>query len=145
MNWQDELRQLRYQHHVRQYPNAANDGLLEYVKKHPYKANNANRLTACICDWINFSGGCATRINTTGTMRKINGVMKWTKGSTRKGTADIHAIIGGRHVSIEVKFGKDRMSDDQIKERERIETAGGIYYIAKDMESFVTWYRQTFL
>ena len=144
MNWKERLRNLRYEHHKKQYPQAYKDGHLEHVLRHPYKDTNANALTACIVDYINFSGGSATRINTTGTIRKIKGEMKWTNGGTRKGTADIHAIVAGTHVSIEVKFGKDRLSKNQVKERERIEQAGGIYYVATGMENFVAWYDETF-
>lgn len=66
--------------------------------------------------------------------------MKWTKGGGRKGSADIHAIIQGRAASIEVKIGSDTMGPDQIKEQQRITGAGGLYFIASDMPSFVTWY-----
>lgn len=32
----------------------------------------------------------------------------------------------------------------QLKEKQRIEAAGDIYYVAIDMQSFVEWYEQTF-
>jgi Holliday junction resolvase len=62
------------------------------------------------------------------------------KGTTKRGTADIHAVIGGRHVSIEVKAGRDRMSDAQHKTKAAIESCGGVYYIACDFASFTEWY-----
>jgi hypothetical protein len=36
------------------------------------------------------------------------------------------------------------MSEDQFKERNRIEASGGLYFIATDMPSFVYWYLKTF-
>lgn len=114
------------------------------MKLKAWKDTTANGLTACIVDWINLNGYSATRISTMGTVRKINGEMKWTHGSTRKGTADIHAVIRGRHVSIEVKIGRDKISRDQERERERIEKAGGYYFVAINMDSFIEWYNVRF-
>ncbi len=72
-------------------------------------------------------------------MRKINGKYKWTHGNTRKGVSDIHTCIRGFHVSIEIKIGKDKMNQDQIKEK-----AGGLYFVANDFESFLNWYNHWF-
>ena len=110
----------------------------------PYKDTTANELTKSIIDFITFSGGSAVRINTQGQLRKIRGEMKWTHGSTRRGTADLHCIFQGRHISIEIKIGNDKQSPDQIKEAERITKAGGLYYVAKDMQSFLEWWKETF-
>ena len=70
--------------------------------------------------------------------------MVWTHGNTRKGTADIHSIFQGRHISIEIKIGNDKQSDQQMKESGRVINAGGVYYVAKNMESFLEWWKQTF-
>lgn len=110
----------------------------------PYRDKTANDLTKSIIDFINFSGGDANRINTQGQLRKIRGEMKWTLGSTRRGTSDIHAIFQGRALSIEIKIGNDRQSEDQIKEAERITRAGGLYFVAKNMDSFLEWWKETF-
>lgn len=110
----------------------------------PYRDNTANELTKSIIDFINFSAGDANRINCQGQVRKINGRMVWTHGSTRRGVADIHAIFRGRHISIEIKIGNDKQSNDQIKEAERIRKAGGLYFVAKDMPSFLEWWNETF-
>ena len=37
---------------------------------------------------------------------------------------------------IEIKYGKDRQSDDQIRYQEMIEKAGGIYIIVKNFDDF---------
>lgn len=114
------------------------------MKIKPYRDTTANGLTSAIIDFIIFSGGDANRINTQGQLRKINGRMTWTHGSTRKGTADIHAIFQGRHISIEIKIGNDKQSDQQIKEAGRVRSAGGLYYVARDMQSFIEWWQGQF-
>ena len=77
-----------------------------------YEDRTANGLTRCILDFVKFSGGFATRVQSQGQYRPGVGGRKgqYTYGTTRRGTADIHAIINGFHLSIEVKIGKDRMS-----------------------------------
>ena len=112
------------------------------MKPKTYDSKTANGLTKMICDWINYNGGQAERISTTG--RYIVAQRKWIKGSGTKGSADISATINGKSIKIEVKIGKDRQSDDQKRYQEMIERAGGIYYIAKDFDSFYEWYNLNF-
>jgi hypothetical protein len=107
-----------------------------------YTDKTANGLTKMIIDWINYNGGQAERISTTG--RYLVAQRKWIKGTGTKGSADISATIQGKSVKIEVKIGKDKMSEDQHKYQESIEKAGGIYYIAKDFDSFYEWYNLNF-
>lgn len=114
------------------------------MKVKPYRDNTANGLTQAIIDFIIFSGGHANRINSQGQLRKIKGEMKWTYGSTNRGTADIHAIFQGRHISIEIKIGNDKQSEQQIKEAEQVIKAGGLYYVAKNMQSFLEWCQEQF-
>jgi hypothetical protein len=113
------------------------------MKPKAYDPKKANGLTKMICDWINYNGGQAERISTTG--RYIVAQRKWIKGSGTKGSADISATINGKSIKIEVKIGKDRQSDNQKRYQEMIERAGGIYYIAKDFDSFYEWYNATFI
>lgn len=142
--WQDELKALKLDYIERTAPGFFKASGGDTMKLKLWSDKTANGLTTCVCDWIKYNGGDAQRVNTTGTMRKINGEMKWTHSGSRRGSADVHAIIGGRAVSIEIKIGKDRQSDDQKKEQQRIENAGGIYFIANDMNQFVEWYKSTF-
>lgn len=114
------------------------------MKTNPYRDDTANNLTKSIIDFIIFSGGDANRINTQGQQRRIKGRMIWTYGNTRKGTADIHAIFKGRALRIEIKIGNDKQSEAQIKEAERITKAGGLYFVAKDMPSFLKWWGEHF-
>ena len=138
------LHELKLQRYAITHPNYPQD----YIPKTMYKDSTANGLTRAICDYINYNGYQAERINTMGTARekkttagKVIGVT-WTKGTSTAGSADISATIKGRSVKIEVKIGKDRQSDAQKRYQENIEKAGGTYIIAKDFDSFVEWYNQ---
>jgi hypothetical protein len=143
-SWKNTMRSLKLE-----YIKSISPGFFELsggykMKTKAYTDKSANGLTKCIVDFINYSGGSATRINTTGQRRKINGTYHWTFGTTRKGTADIHAIYQGRHISIEVKIDKDRLSKYQLSEAERIRRAGGYYVVATDMQTFLEWFYDTF-
>jgi hypothetical protein len=100
------------------------------------EVETANGLTDYICNLITLTGNYANRINSAGRVIKSKYGSVYIPTKTYKGTADIHACINGKHVSIEVKIGKDRQSLDQKKEEKRITNAKGIYMIVKDAESF---------
>lgn len=116
--------------------------------------NSANSLTASIEFYINATGNQAERISNQGQYRKGKKIEvgtgeiaytkqlpgKWTPGQGTKGTADISATINGKSVKIEVKYGRDRQSEVQKQYQEKIESAKGIYYIARDFDTFVEWY-----
>ncbi len=153
MNWKQELKELKYKHIERTSPAFFIASGARTMRLNPYNDTTSNGLTKCILDWINYSGGTANRINTQGQVRKERvefagghhkDFIRFTPSATRKGTADIHAVMNGRHLSIEVKIGRDRLSEHQLKEQERITTAGGLYFVAKDMESFVSWFKNEF-
>jgi hypothetical protein len=115
-----------------------------------WQDNSANALTKSIVGFLNLSGHFAERINTMGTYRQGKKIQvgentrqlpgKYTRTTGVKGSADIAATIKGRAVKIEVKYGKDRMSEAQKEYAERTEAAGGIYYVARDFDSFKEWY-----
>jgi hypothetical protein len=144
IDWKAELKRLKLAHIQKTAPGfyQASGGDTMTIK--PYSDKTANGLTTAVCDWIKFNGGDAQRINTQGQMRKINGEMKWTHSGSRRGAADIHAIITGRAVSIEIKIGRDQLSGQQLSEKLRVEAAGGLYFVARDMDQFVRWYKETF-
>lgn len=120
-----------------------------------YNDQTTNGLTKCVYDFLKHSGHYVNRINTQGQARieKIQLAhgrtlekLKFTPSTTNKGTADLDSIIQGKPVKIEIKCKatKDRMRDDQRKEQKKIEAAGGIYYVCRDMETFLQWYDETF-
>lgn len=138
------MHELKLRKYAITHPNLPPD----YIPKTMYKDSTANGLTKAICDYINYHGYQAERINTMGTARekkttagKVIGVT-WTKGTSTAGSADISATIKGRSVKIEVKIGKDRQSEAQKRYQENIERAGGTYYIARNFDDFVDFFNE---
>jgi hypothetical protein len=101
--------------------------------------STANGLTQAILSWLELNGCWATRVSSAG--RYIQSQGKFIPSTTKRGTADIHAVIGGRHVSIEVKVGKDRMSEDQHKVKAAIEKAGGVWFVVRSFDDFLKFYK----
>jgi len=141
-----DLEDFAYKKQKEKYPS------FPYPTRPIYKDNTANGLTRCVIDSITFFGFQAERINSMG--RPVNteketalgsvGGVKWIKGTSTKGTADISATIKGRAVKIEIKCKatKDNyQSQDQKNYQKEIEKAGGIYLIVRDYESFYNWYK----
>ena len=129
----------------------------KYLGKSKYRDDTANGLTRCIIDYIKLHGGQAERVNSMGvpidTRREVTdiighrrtiGSVQWRPSGATVGSADISATIQGRSVKIEVKIGLDRQSEAQKAYQKEVEAAGGIYYIARDFTSFVSWYKATF-
>ena len=117
-----------------------------------YRDDNANSLTRCVIDFLNFSGHLAERINSTGRFIDRTQVFTDIAGRNRsigsgqstptpgtKGTADTSATINGRSVKIEIKM-KDKQSEVQREYQRRIEAAGGVYLIVRSFAEFMTWY-----
>lgn len=113
-----------------------------YIPKPIRTDKTANGLTQCIIEYIKMRGGQAERISITGRPHQIGNKIKWTKSHMTKGAADISATINGQSVKIEVKIGTDRQSEKQRQYQAAIERAGGIYYIARNFNDFVKWYKQ---
>ncbi|MCW3108474.1 MAG: hypothetical protein JWQ09_2980 [Segetibacter sp.] len=153
MNWRDELRELKYSQMEKRTPGAFVASGGRTMKLKPYNDTTANGLTNCIIDWINYSGGHATRINTQGQVRKEKielafgnkrEIVRFTPSTTAKGTFDITATIQGRSVKIEVKIGRDKLSDAQINQQQKEEAAGALCFVARDMSSFIEWFTAIF-
>jgi len=125
-----------------------------YLPSTEWNDNSANSLTKSIIFYINATGNQAERIGNQGQYREGNKIQvgtgeiaytkqlpgKWTPGQGTKGTADISATINGKSVKIEVKYKADVQSKAQKDYQQKIETAKGIYYIARDFDTFVEWY-----
>ncbi len=143
-----KLQQLEY---CNRYKDSSVPDYARFIKK--YSDKTANSLTKCIIDWITLNGGHAERVNTMGRpidqtkivanvlgqQQKI-GSMKWGFGSGKRGSADIHSIIKGKSVMIEVKIGRDKQSEHQKIYQSQVERAGAIYYIARNFSDFVEFY-----
>ncbi len=130
----DELKKLSAAAKAERYP-LVPDYALPRTK---VKTSTANGLTKAIVDWLILNGCWATRVSSAGRYLPLMG--KYIPSTTKRGTADIHAVIGGKHVSIEVKVGKDRMSEAQRKVKADVERSGGVYFVARSFDEFVTFY-----
>ena len=150
------LKELELQKSRERSPN-----LPEYARvAYKYSDKKANGLTRCIIDWIKFNGGQAERISVTGRYIDNSKVVTDVLGNKRKigsgtyipsnmqvGSADISATIKNKNgiglsCKIEVKIGRDIQSPEQKKYQEQVESAGGVYIIARNFEDFVKDYER---
>jgi hypothetical protein len=134
MTWKQRYFDAHYKHTKERTPSVVADG--HYCNPSIPKVNTANGLTLLICNYINWMGYRATRISTSG--RVVGG--KYIYGQTRRGTADISATIKGRSCMFEIKVGKDKASDFQLKEQAKERAAGGEYYFTHSPEQFFEQY-----
>ena len=157
-----KLEELYINYTKQNYPNFP-----EYaIPKEKFSDKTANDLTKTICKFITYIGGQAERISNQGQYRDNTKVVTdvlgrkrtigsgtWTKGQGTNGTADISSTIPikmkngqtiGLSLKIEVKIGKDRMSQAQGRYKQEIEKTGGRYMIAKDFDSFLIEFRELY-
>ena len=134
MTFKERYNAAHHEYYKVKYPNVVADGL--YCSPTLPKYKTANGLTKFITNYILWAGWRATRVNTMG--RQVGG--KWIPGTTRKGTADISATIKGRSIMIEIKVGKDKASEYQLKEQELERKSGGIFEFISTPEEFFTLY-----
>lgn len=103
------------------------------------KAETANQITRNILRAANMQPGCvAYRVNNVGVWDAEKGIHR--KGNTEKGLPDVILIFKGRFVGIEVKAGRDKLSEDQLKRKFEIERAGGIYFEARSTDGFLKFF-----
>lgn len=118
----------------RKYPNHT-EGVLCPRK---FRDDSSNDLTTCIVKYITLCGGFATRINSTGIYdKRLN---RYRPGTQKKGIADIMGTYKGFSLNIEVKYGKDKQSEDQKKIEDEVIRAGGLYYEAHNFTDFKKWF-----
>lgn len=134
VDFKERYNQAHYEYYCKKYPNVVLDGL--YCKPTLPKYKTANGLTKFITNYILWAGWRATRINSMG--RQVGG--KWIPGTTRKGTADISATVKGRSIMIEIKVGRDKPSEYQLKEQELERKSGGIFEFISSPEEFFILY-----
>lgn len=140
------LTKLKAKHLRAKYPNIP----AYAISKPKYKDNTSNGLTKCIITAINLCGGQAERISNTGRVidtsytytnvigqKKTIGGIKYIPGTGTNGTADVSAIWNGLSLKIEVKIGRDKLSEAQKQYRDKVEANGGIYIVARSYRGFV--------
>lgn len=149
-----KLEDLHLKYFKNKYPNVPENA----IPKEKFSDKSANELTKTIIKFITYIDGQAERISSQGQYRDNTKVVtdvlgrkrtigsgQWTKGSSTLGTADISAIYKGLSFKIEVKIGKDKMSDAQKKYKQDVERAGAVYIIAKDFDNFIIDFKNEIL
>ena len=145
-----KLQRLEFEERYRNKPNYP-----DYAKvKTRYSDRTANGLTKCVLRFLQITGNHAERVNVTG--RPIDrtkvvtnalgqqqriGSIEWLPTTGMKGSGDIHAVIKGRFVAIEVKM-KDRQSEAQKEYQKQIEQAGGLYWLVRSFDEFIRLYNE---
>ena len=131
MNALQYLRQLHEAAQRERYPNVPSHARV----KPTYSDKSANELTKAVLAYIRFSGGWATRVNSTGVFDERR--QQWRTGNTVPGTPDIMGTLAdGRFIGVEVKTGSDRQSDQQKAVEKAVKQSGGIYLVARSFQEF---------
>lgn len=100
--------------------------------------SKSNDLTKAIIHEFYLAGAYAWRASSVGIFdRKLGGY----RTAAKKGVSDILACYNGILIAVEVKIGKDRMSDEQVGFMRNILKVGGEAFVAKDIEEFKTWWK----
>ena len=144
------------------------DAPREYIVRLPNKASNANSLTKSIIKFLQLSGHQAERISVEGRVidtrqtytdvlgqTKTTGTFKRIPSSATKGSADIgstikktyhkgtpYEVTTGVSVKIEVKWGKDRLSEAQRTYSANVKRAEGEYWVVHTFDEFYDKYQQ---
>jgi hypothetical protein len=129
----DSIKQLEEDWKVWHYKDTGIEPRLQYYKR--YSDSSTNGLTKAIIAWLECHGHYGSRRNTTGTWSQA--LKMYIHSGSTNGAEDIDSTLGGINVKIEVKFKKDKPSDDQKKYRKNIENAGGHYIIVKTFDDFL--------
>ena len=101
--------------------------------------SEATALTNQIIDYIYRQGGYAWRASSVGV---YDGKIQQFRASAKKGVSDVLAVYGGHAFAIEVKIGKDRLSQEQEGFLKNFEHAGGAWYVAQYFDDFKLWFDQ---
>ena len=91
------------------------------------------RIQKSIIDWLEYHGAIALRTNA-GMIRTQNGSMVRVGEA---GTSDITCCWFGQFVAIEVKTPKGKVTDLQQAYLDRVNTAGGIAFVARSLDDVV--------
>ncbi len=110
----------------------------KYIPRSRYSDKDANGLTKCVVDYLTLSGHFATRLASTGTYRAD--LQTFVSSQQRAGLPDVLAVVNGRALFVEVKAGKDRLSETQKQTHTALEQAGASVYIARDFQGFHDWF-----
>jgi hypothetical protein len=103
-----------------------------------FRDDSANSLTGCITAYLKMKGAFVSRLNNTGVFDKR--LMRYRPTTSRKGLPDVVCTYKGKSIFIEVKYGRDQLSEHQEKIRDEQTASGGLYHVARDFETFKQWF-----
>ena len=103
-----------------------------------YRDDTANGLTAAVVAYITLRGGFASRVNNGGTWRRDIG--KYTPSGSKRGISDVIGTYKAVSLMVEVKIGRDKMSEAQERVRAEHQAAGGLWFTAHDFTEFKAWF-----
>ncbi len=145
-----ELHKLDFQ---TKYPTAYKDGHYSAPKFPNIKETNG--ITTFIINFINWSGGLAERTGMEGRVIRKKG-FKTQDGrvcedkmirvkNSGKGRSDISVLWQSKTMRIEVKNAntKDKLSEKQREYGAKVTKAGGLYFIADSVDSFLAFWDKT--
>lgn len=115
----------------------------DVLKRGKKKQSPANKLTDDIIKYIKLNKGVARRVNSQGQWDAVK--QMWRPSGMKRGFEDIDAIMKvpikntsiGIKVAIEIKIGKDKMSEYQEQRMNEVQSCGGLYIIAKTFDQFM--------
>ena len=98
--------------------------------------SGANTVTAQIIRYLTYNRYNVWRQNTVGVYDQRRGVFR-KNANTKKGVSDIIGFDpNGRFVAIEIKIGKDKLSEEQTQFLAEVQAAGGLAIVAHSLEDF---------
>jgi len=103
-----------------------------------YRDDSANGLTKCLTTYLKLNGAFVSRINNVGIYDKR--LRRYRPGTNRKGLPDVLATYKGRSLFVEVKTGRDKISEYQEKIRQEQIASGGYWFTAHDFTEFKEWF-----
>jgi hypothetical protein len=92
--------------------------------------------------FLRMSGHLAYRVNTTGVFDPAKKIFRRNVDRGSIGVTDIVCCLRpiGKYLAVEVKAGRDKIRWEQALHAQRVTDAGGLHYIAKDIDGFIDWY-----
>lgn len=132
----DKYNAAHYVYTCQETPAVVKDG--HYCKPIFPKISTSAGLTRFVINHLTWCGCYANRINTTG--RQING--KWITGTTKKGTGDTVCCIGGKMIWLEIKIGRDKPSEHQLRQQSDVRKSGGEYFFIKTPADYFEVYEK---
>lgn len=151
LEWQRRYAAAHYMHYQATLPGIIADGHYCLPKYPDIKTTNG--ITRFIIDYTAWHGALSERIGVEGRTIKqkdiktanggvIVGKSVRIKSSGKKGSADTSVTFRGYSIKIEIKniFTKDRMRQPQEEYKQKVQQAGALHFIARDVESFIEWW-----